>query len=916
MRKKIQYFFRTLFPSHLELKEKINRIVMLLAFASSVIGIILVLPGADPKVLYALLPICVISGISIRLTITQNNSRLASWLLAIGTNVVFFPLLFITSGAVQSGMPVWFVLGLVYIFLLFEGRSFLLAVSLSLLSFLGTYLFAYCRPEFISNSTRFYFFSDSFTALVCVSFFIGILLKIQARTYEQEKQLAKQQKAEVEQLARSKDAFFTNMSHEIRTPINTIIGLNEMILREDISDEIAENALNIQNASKMLLTIINDILDLSKLESGKMDIVPTQYEISSMLSDLVNLIWIRAHQKDLEFKLDIDPEIPSMLYGDEIRIKQVITNILTNAVKYTESGSITLSVKGERVAADQLLLRISVKDTGIGIRKESLDDLFHSFKRVDESDTRNIEGTGLGLTISKQLIEMMGGTITVDSVYHKGSVFTIELKQRVVNARPIGIINFAAQKQLNQRPVYRQSFIAPDARILVVDDNSMNLLVAKKLLRDTKVKVDTAESGKEALKRTAENAYHVILMDHMMPDMDGEAALQAIRSQTRGFCQKTPVIALTANVMTDAEQFYQSRGFDGYLAKPVSTQLLESSLLKYLSPELIEFIAADNEEEKDNIEELNQINSARKRKIAITADCICDLPRDLLERFHIRLMYCYVHTGEGRFCDLFEISSDSLLSYLQTEGNHAHSSTAAPSEYEYFFAEILDEAEHIIHITAALDLSGAYPSATQAARTFDNVTVLDSGHISSGYGLMVLYAAMLTEKGKNVSEICEALDEYREKVFTNFLVPNTAILYQNGKISTAIHRLCDILNLHPVLSISKNRLKLWWIESGSMQRAARQYVKKLFRHSRQIDTRILFVTYAGCSVKQIDEIVEMVEQYIKFDKVILQKASATVSCNCGIGTFGLMFVKNRASLDCEIRFAASDSMSRFPTRIN
>lgn len=887
---------KTLFPGQLAFKERINRTVMLLVFASSVIGIVLVIPGADPKVLYSLVPICAISGFSIRLTLNQGDSKKATWLLAIGTNVVFFPMLFVTSGGTQSGMPVWFVLGLVYIFLLFEGRDFVIAMTLSLLAFLGTYLLTYYRPDLVPDSTRFYSFADSFFALVCVSLFIGIVLKIQSRTYEQEKQLAEQQKREVEQIARSKDTFFANMSHEIRTPINTIIGLNEMILREDISDEIAENAINIQNASKMLLTTINDILDLSKLESGKMDIVPTQYEISSMFSDLVNLIWIRAHQKNLEFKVDIDPDIPSMLYGDEVRIKQVVTNMLTNAVKYTESGSVTLSAKGERIAADQILLRISVEDTGMGIRKESLDDLFRSFKRVDESDNRNIEGTGLGLTISKQLIEMMGGRITVDSVYHKGSVFTVELQQRIVNVRPIGVINFASQKQLSQRAVYRQSFIAPDARILVVDDNSMNLMVVVKLLRDTKVKVDTAESGKEALKKTAENTYHVILMDHMMPEMDGAATLRAVRSQTKGFCQKTPVIALTANVMSDAEQVYQNMGFDGYLAKPISAPLLEAGLLKYLPPALIEYMAQDDDDEAEDMEGLNQISSARKRKIAITADCICDLPKDLLERYHIRLMYCYVHTNEGRFCDLFEISSDSLLSYLQTEGNHSHSSTADPSEYEYFFAETLAEADHVIHITATVDLSGAYPNATQAAKTFDNVTIVDSAHISSGHGLMVLHAARLAEEGRSVEEICEALDAYRERVFSNFLVPNTVTLHRNGKVSGAVHRLCTVLNLHPVLSMSKNRLKLCWIESGNMHRVVRQYIKKLFKHSRQIDTGILFVTYAGCSVKQIDEIVDIVEKYIHFDKIILQKASATVSSNCGIGTFGLMFVRKEGAV--------------------
>lgn len=306
------------------------------------------------------------------------SQKLAAWLLVIGTNVILFPFVFFLSGGMDGGTPLWFVLGLVYIFLLFQGKAFWLALCLSAASFLATYIAAYFHPERIPPVERFYSFTGSYVTLLFVSCFIGILLKMQTKTYETEKALVEEKKAEVERIARSKDTFFTNMSHEIRTPINTIIGLNEMILREDISDEIAENAINIQNASKMLLTIINDILDLSKLESGKMEIVAGQYEVSSLFSDLVNLIWVRAHQKDLEFKVDIDPEIPSMLYGDEVRIKQVITNLLTNAVKYTDSGSVTLSAKEERIAADQILLRISVEDTGMGIRRENLDNLFRS----------------------------------------------------------------------------------------------------------------------------------------------------------------------------------------------------------------------------------------------------------------------------------------------------------------------------------------------------------------------------------------------------------------------------------------------------------------------------------------------------------------------------------------------------------
>ena len=801
-------------------------------------------------------------------------------------------MLFVTGGGLESGTPYYFVFGLAYVFLLLHGKELVGGLFLSFAGLFVAFYISYRNPDVVLPvHGRLYDYIDSFLAILMVGCFIGIVVQVRTLTYNREKKLAEEQKTELEQVVHSKDTFFANMSHEIRTPINTIIGLNEMILREDISDEIAENAINIQNASKMLLTTINDILDLSKLESGKMEIIPTQYEVSSMFSDLVNLIWIRAHQKELEFKVDIDPNIPSMLYGDEVRIKQVITNMLTNAVKYTETGSVTLSAKAERISPVTILFRISVIDTGKGIRKESLEDLFRSFKRVDETVNRNIEGTGLGLSISKQLLDMMGGEISVDSVYHKGSTFTIELQQDIVNSRPIGMIDFAAQKQLGNREKYKQAFVAPDAKVLVVDDNDMNRMVAKKLLRGTKAKVETVGSGKECLEKTAGETYHVIFMDHMMPDMDGEETLKALRAQTKGFCQKVPVVALTANVMANADQIYQEMGFDGYLAKPINAALLEASLLKYVPPDLIEYMSEEDLSDSGDVSAVSQITSARKRKIAITADCICDLPKELLERFQIRLMYCYVHTREGRFCDISEVSSDSLLEYLQVEGNHAHSSTAPPSEYEYFFADMLGRAEQVIHITATTDLSGAYPYALQASKSFDNVTVIDSGHISSGHGLMVLFAAKMAEEGKSVKVICDSMKEFGNLVCSNFLVPSTESLNRNGKVNGVVHKICSALQLHPVLYMSKNKLKVWKIEIGNMRQVNRRYVKKLLHHSNDIDTRILFLTYAGCSMSQLDVILEEVKKYVDFQKIVVQKASATVSSNCGVGTFGLMFLR-------------------------
>lgn len=892
MFERIRMYIQSKFGSELDIHEKTVCFVLVLAFAMSLAGMCRVFFGADMRGLFALVPMCFVSGTALRLAVEQHKWKQACWLLIAVSNTVLFPMLFITGGGLESGTPYYFVLGLAYVFLLLHGKELVGGLFLSFAGLFAAFYISYRDPDVVLPvQGRLYDYIDSFLAILMVGCFIGVVVQVRTLTYNREKKMAEEQKTELEQVVHSKDTFFANMSHEIRTPINTIIGLNEMILREDISDEIAENAINIQNASKMLLTTINDILDLSKLESGKMEIIPTQYEVSSMFSDLVNLIWIRAHQKELEFKVDIDPNIPSMLYGDEVRIKQVITNMLTNAVKYTETGSVTLSAKAERISPVTILFRISVIDTGKGIRKESLEDLFRSFKRVDETVNRNIEGTGLGLSISKQLLDMMGGEISVDSVYHKGSTFTIELQQDIVNSRPIGMIDFAAQKQFGNREKYRQTFVAPDAKVLVVDDNDMNRMVAKKLLRGTKAKVETVGSGKECLAKTASETYHVIFMDHMMPDMDGEETLRALRAQTKGFCQKVPVVALTANVMANADQIYQEMGFDGYLAKPINSALLEASLLKYVPPDLIEYMSEEDLSDSEDVSAVSQITSARKRKIAITADCICDLPKELLERFQIRLMYCYVHTREGRFCDISEVSSDSLLEYLQIEGNHAHSSTAPPSEYEYFFADMLGRAEQVIHITATTDLSGAYPYALQASKSFDNVTVIDSGHISSGHGLMVLFAAKMAEEGKSVKVICDSMKEFGDLVCSNFLVPSTESLSRNGKVNGVVHRICSALQLHPVLYMTKNKLKVWKIEIGNMRQVNRRYVKKLLHHSNNIDTRILFLTYAGCSMSQLDVILEEVKKYIGFQKIVVQKASATVSSNCGVGTFGLMFLR-------------------------
>ncbi len=877
------------------IREKLFRIILSLGLVIATTAVIASFFVRSPLIVF--IPLILIDfaiGLGLYITCKHHKMNLAAFVMGVLINVCLFPIMFFVSGGIESGATVWFVLGIVYVFLLFSGKYLYIMLVLTCLADLITYCLAHLHPEWIipmKDMTA--VFTDSFQAVVMVGFTSGVIFKFYDKLYEKEREITKRQKEEVERINQSKSAFFANMSHEIRTPINTIIGLNEMILREDnISEEIAENAVNIQNASRMLLALINDILDLSKLESGKMEIVPVQYETGAMFSDLVNIIWIRAHEKNLEFKLDIDGNIPSMLYGDEVRLRQVVTNILTNAVKYTERGSVTLSAKSERINSNTIRLRIAVEDTGIGIKKESLNELFASFKRVDQAKNRNIEGTGLGLSISKQLIEMMGGQITVDSIYQAGSVFTITVEQQIVNSNPVGSLNFMAKKKLYNRDKYKQSFEAPDARVLIVDDNEMNLMVACKLLRATKVQIDTAKSGKECLEKTRSRSYHVIFMDHMMPKMDGEEALHEVRRQENGRCKETPVIALTANVMTGAEQIYQDKGFEGYLAKPINGPLFEATLLKYLPEELIEYNVEEDEDESAD-DAIQIISMERKRKVRVTTDCVCDLPKEWMERFDIKNMYYYVYTKEGRFCDVSEISSDNLLKYLENEENTARSASASVEEYESFFAEALRDSEKVIHISMASRSSEGYEKASMAADGFDNVTVVDSGHLSSGMGIMVLHAAKMAQDGHSVEEICSELNELKDRVSTTFILSTPDNLYRNGRMSKGVRNLCRALNLHPVLHLSQSKIKLQEIIIGKREKAYKKYIKEQLQDKKKVDQSILFLTYAGCSVKQLKEIQKEINKYSNFEYIQLQKASATISSNCGIGAFGLLFLKTK-----------------------
>ncbi len=391
----------------------------------------------------------------------------------------------------------------------------------------------------------------------------------------------------VEKAEYARDIFLANMSHELRTPINTILGLNELILRESQEEAVKEYARDIRQAGNILLALVSDILDFSKLEADKMDLTEGIYDVSSLLNDLINSISVQLRRKKLDLVLEIAQDIPYKLFGDEIHIRQIIGNLLSNAVRYTEKGRITLHLSWKELPKDSIEIYVIVKDTGIGIKDEDIPKLFKAFQRMDSTVRSKDDRTGLGLAITQRLIEMMGGRLEVQSVYGKGSAFSFKIVQKVVDREPLGDFEKQYKDSLRSIEDYHEKFIAPMGRILIVDDNSMNLAVAQGLLKGTRLQIDVAASGEECLELIKRKTYHLICMDHMMPVMDGVQTLHAIRALEGNPSRDIPVIALTANAVAGARELYLKEGFQDYLTKPIDADKFENMLIEYLPSNVV-----------------------------------------------------------------------------------------------------------------------------------------------------------------------------------------------------------------------------------------------------------------------------------------------------------------------------------------
>ncbi len=884
---RLRRLFEKLYNPDRDIQERLFFLITPTAlFGLALLWIIELVTDADirEKVLLGLsvLLFAVIVAVSIRLDRVRWGINALAFLAA----YVVVPVTFFTGGGIYGGAPLWIVFSVMFVSILTKGRARTFFLVSSAAISLAVYLISYLYPQFVAMRTQEDVFYNSEISVLLVGTMVSLFVIFQIEVYREENRRSEARGEKISQLVKSQNQFFSNMSHELRTPINTIIGFNEMILRENTSDEVAEDAVNIQAASRLLLNLINDILDMSKIESGKMELMPVNYRTGDMLSDVVGMLWLRAREKGLAFRVDVDPALPAELYGDEMRIKQVLINVLTNAIKYTKEGSVSLSVQFELRDGDTALVTYAVSDTGQGIKKEELPYLFSAFRRVDAEKNRYIEGTGLGLSIVKQFVDMMGGSVTVNSVYTQGSTFLVTIPQKVVGSGQLGRLNIETRHVEERRKRYRRSFEAPDARVLVVDDNSANLLVTTKLLRETKIAVDTAESGAEALKKTFETRYHVILLDHMMPEMDGVECLHEIRGQVGGLCREARVAALTANAGSEMRELYAREGFDGYLVKPVSGEELERELRRLLPQELVRESGPDEGGGLNVTAQLEQ----KRLPLVITTDSICDLPRQELKKREIEAIPYHIRTENGVFLDGVEAETEEVLERLAEGRGGLYSEPPSVEEYEAFFARQLKRANRVVHIalTGGLHDSGCN-AAREAAKMFGNVTVIDSRHVTSAVGLLALAADDMAKGGQDAEQIAAEVEKLCREVSCSFIVSDTEYMTNSGRLNHSFNIVANAFLLHPVLGVKSGRLVVKRIYLGAKKLAWKRYVASALRPRGRIDRTRLFIPYVGVGGEDLKEIEAEVRKRVEFGEIIFQKAAPATSVNCGPGTFGLVF---------------------------
>lgn len=884
----IKSFLTESFSPDKSYEERIVRLLALFGAAAMIVALIFDFiidesPVEMIMLLAMIILVPVVSTISIRTGKVEWGARLQ----VMAVVFIVLPVTFYFGGGTMGGGIFWIAFAYMFAGAALSGawRNVMIAsiTAIAFIEYLSVYFgYASVYPHSYNSSVI-----DSLVSIVLTGLIIYALEQFQRYIFNIENKKAREETARAEELNRSQNQFFSSMSHEIRTPINSILGLNELILREEgINEKVKNDAHNIQGAGKMLLALINDILDVSKIQAGKMDIIPVNYKVGELVSEIVNMIWLKAEEKGLKLQVKVDPSIPSELFGDEVRIRQILINLLNNAVKYTKEGSVTLHMECRNKKEDSVFLTIYVSDTGIGIKPDAIPYLFDSFQRVDEENNRKIEGTGLGLSIVKQLVDLMDGKIDVDSVYNSGSTFTVEVKQGISNPEPIGEINIANYGFASAGEKYVCGFKAPSARVLIVDDNEMNLTVERGLLADTDMTIDTALSGESALSYTLANRYDAILMDHLMPQMDGIECLKNIRRQVGGLNNQIPVIVLTANAGSENREIYRIRGFDDYLVKPVSGIQLEEMLLKYLPHTKVSRIREDLESRG-----MNTVRRySRKLPLIITASSMCDLPEYVIDSLPIDIIPFTIYTENGIFKDNVDAVADELIRYIEDDNTELRSSPPTVEEFEEFFAEKLATVHHIIHITLTTGMSKEYERASKAAEKFGNVTVVNSEKMSSADGLVVMLAGIMAAQNEPVERILSEIAYVRDKVHCSFILGGVEYMRKSGYIGALAYKLFSSLNMRPSLKVSGDRFGVDRIWAGNLKKNYMRYIHRALPRTADPDLNVLFVTYAVLPEDDLVWIEEEIRKIAAFKHIIFQKASAAISLNCGPGTFGLLYM--------------------------
>lgn len=610
----IKHFFSPDLPTDLIL----FNIITIIGFLGGIIAIPFnAINGTSPALTIVILISCINDGICIYMANYRNRLKNATIAVTFTVGIGLFPVMFFLTGGINSGMVCWLSMGIVFVFMLLDGMDFVFMLLTDIAIIIGCFVISYYHPDYViqldSKKSVYY---DVVQSLLISALAVGSIIKFQKSIYVNlfkqaainnddllEKTLqAKKAERQAQTATEAKSSFLANMSHEIRTPINTIMGMDEMILRETSDKVVEEYALDIKAASQNLLSLINDILDITKIESGKMGLVNGEYQFMSLMHDVLNNVTIRAKEKGLDVRLDIAGNIPCDMFGDDVRIRQILTNIITNAVKYTQEGYVEISARCKRNYDNTVDLTFAIKDTGIGIKQEDIKRMFESFERLEENRNRNIEGAGLGMAITQNLLKMMGSNLEVQSVYGKGSTFSFTINQEIVNDEDIGDFN-QKLKQLTANYEYSTSFEAPKAKFLVVDDNTMNRKVFVSLLKEAKVNIDEASSGDECLNMIKKEHYDMIFLDHMMPGLDGLETFKMMAALPGNKCLGTPVIALTANAIAGAKERYMTLGFHGFLSKPIVPAQLEKMIRDFLPEDLLEY------------HETNATDEARKNRV-------------------------------------------------------------------------------------------------------------------------------------------------------------------------------------------------------------------------------------------------------------------------------------------------------------